>query len=82
MIFNSIKDNALNCRLFTNLCKVQDSNYTSLLMHAEIRWLSRGYSIQRLLHLKDERVMLLTNQKSIFAEFFRYNAWVLESYAI
>ena len=51
-------------------------------MHAKIRWLSRGYSIQRLLHLKDERIMLLTEQKSAFAEFFRSDAWFLKSYAI
>ena len=69
-IINCIKNNALNSRLFTNLCKEQDSNNTSLLMHAKIRWLSRGCSIQRLLHLKNERIMLLTEQKSAFAEFF------------
>ena len=51
-------------------------------MHTEIRWLSRGYSIQRLLHLKDERVMLLTEQKSAFVKFFRNDIWVLKSYAI
>ena len=51
-------------------------------MQAEIRWLSRGYSIQRLLHLKDELVMFLTEQKSVFAEFFRKDTWVVKSYAI
>ena len=77
-IFNYIKNNALNNRLFTNRCKEQDSNYTSLLMHAEIRWLSRGYSIRRLLQLKDERVMFLTGQKSAFAELFLNDDWVLK----
>ena len=62
----------------TNLCKEQNSNYTSLLLHAEIRWLSRGYSIQRLLHLKDKLVMFLTEQKYAFAEFFCNDAWVLK----
>ena len=52
-IINYIKNNSLNSRLFTNLRKEQNSNYTSLLMLAEIRWQSRGYSMQRLLHLKD-----------------------------
>uniref|UniRef100_A0A0K0EJ23 DUF4371 domain-containing protein n=1 Tax=Strongyloides stercoralis TaxID=6248 RepID=A0A0K0EJ23_STRER len=41
-IINSIKGHALNSRLFSNLCKDTDSNYTTLLLHAEIRWLSRG----------------------------------------
>ena len=78
---NYIKNNALNSRLCTNLCKEQDSNYTSLLMHAEIRWLSRGNSIQKVLQLKDELVMFLTEQKSAFAELFLNDAWVL-TYAI
>ena len=77
-IINYIKNNALNSLLFTNLCKEQDSNYTSFLMHAEIRWLSRGYSIQRLLQLKDELIVFLTEQKSAFAELFLNDAWVLK----
>ena len=77
-IINYIKNNALNSRLFTNLCKEQDSNYTSLLMHSEIRWLSRGYSMQRLFQLKDELVMFLTEQKSAFAELFLNDDWVLK----
>ena len=47
-------------------------------MRAEIRWLSRGYSIQRLLQLKDELVMFLTEQKSAFAELFLNDDWVLK----
>jgi len=69
-IINFIKNNVFNTRLFSNLCKDHDSNYTSLLKHTEVRWLPRGYSIQRLLHLKDEVVMFLTEQKSALAEFF------------
>ena len=77
-IINYIENNALNSRLFTNLCKEQDSNCTSLLMHAEIRWLLRGCSIQKFLQLKGERVMFLTEQKSAFAELFLNHAWVLK----
>ena len=47
-------------------------------MHAEIRWLSRDYNIQRLLQLKDELVIFLTEQKSAFAELFLNDAWVLK----
>ena len=45
-IINYVRNNALNNRLFSNLCKEQRSNCTNLLMHAKIRWLSRGYSMQ------------------------------------
>ncbi|XP_035229056.1 protein FAM200A-like [Stegodyphus dumicola] len=34
-IINFIKSHALNSRLFSNLCKDTDSNYTTLLLHAE-----------------------------------------------
>ena len=43
-IINYVKNNALNSRLFSNLCKVQSSDYTNILMQCAIRWLSRGYS--------------------------------------
>ena len=76
---NYIKNNALNSRLFTHLCKEQYSNYTSLLMHAEIRWLSRGYSIHRLLQLKDKRAMFLT--RLLLRNFFSMMLGFL-SYAI
>ena len=45
-IINYIKNNALNSRLFTNLCKEQDSNYASLLMHAEIRWYTKVIAVE------------------------------------
>ncbi|KAK9737230.1 hypothetical protein QE152_g10896 [Popillia japonica] len=35
-IINFIKSHALNSRLFSNLCKDTDSNYTTLLLHAEV----------------------------------------------
>ena len=74
-IINYVKNNALNSRLFSNLCKEQSSDYTNLLIRAEIRWLSRGYSMQRLLHIKEEFVMFLTEQKSALAEFFCNETW-------
>ncbi|RVD91737.1 Zinc finger MYM-type protein [Tubulinosema ratisbonensis] len=68
-IINFIKSQALNSRLFSNLCKDRDSNYTSLLLHAEVRWLSRGQSLKRFLLLKDEIKIFLNKQKCKFADF-------------
>ena len=75
-IINFIKSHALNSRLFSNLCKDTDSNYTTLLSHAEVRWLSRGQSLRRLLLLKDEIEIFLTERKCELAAFFQNDLWL------
>lgn len=75
-IINFIKSHALNSRLFSNLCKDTDSNYTTLLLHAEVRWLSRGQSLRRLLLLKDEIEIFLTERKCELAAFFQNDLWL------
>lgn len=75
-VINLIKNHALNSRLFSNLCKDTDSNYTTLLLHAEVRWLSRGQSLKRLLLLKDEIEIFLTERKCEFAAFFQNDLWL------
>ena len=58
-----------------------DSDYTSLLLHAEVRWLSRGQSLKRLLTLKDEVLIFLTEQNSNLADYFTV-IYGFSSYAI
>ena len=70
-VINLIKNHALNSRLFSNLCKDTNSNYTTWLLHVEVRWLSRGQSLKRLLLLKDEIEIFLTELKCEFAAFFK-----------
>lgn len=41
-IVNLIKGYALQTRLFRHLCKDGEAEYTDLLYHTEVRWLSRG----------------------------------------
>ena len=40
-VINFIKSHALKSRVFSNLSEDTDSNYTTLLLHADVRWLSR-----------------------------------------
>ena len=53
-----IKSNALNSRLFCNLCQDMDSEYQSLLLHTVVRWLSKGRSLHHLVDLKEEVIFL------------------------
>ena len=55
-----------------------DSDYTSLVLHAEVRWLSRGRSLKRLLTLKDEVLIFLTQQNSNLADYFHDNLRLLK----
>lgn len=39
---NKIRSNSLNDRLFNKLCNENDEDYNRLLLHTEVRWLSKG----------------------------------------
>ena len=55
-VINFIKSRALYTRSFANLCDEIESEFTALLLHCEIRWLSKGKALKRLLMLKNEAV--------------------------
>ena len=44
---NKIKANALNSRLFHQLCIENDVDFQCLLLHTEVRWLSKGNCLKR-----------------------------------
>src|SRR6218665_372531 len=44
---NFIKSNALNSCLFAKLCKESDSEFETLLLHSNVRWLSKGKVLKR-----------------------------------
>ena len=70
-IINYIKSRALNSRLFSNLCKEMDSEFSSLLLHTEVRWLSRGKVLKRLIVLKDEVIQFLSESNSDLLKYFQ-----------
>lgn len=41
-VINHIKAHALNTRLFELLCEDMDADHKRLLLHTEVRWLSKG----------------------------------------
>lgn len=56
---NFIKSRPLNSRIFSALCKEMGSDHEHLLLHCEVRWLSRGNVLKRLIELKEEVLMFL-----------------------
>lgn len=75
-VINFIKSRAFNSRLFSNLCKDMGSSYDKLLLHAEVRWLSRGKILRRLLELKDEIRLFLIEVNSEMKHLFSNETWL------
>ncbi|XP_029656088.1 zinc finger BED domain-containing protein 5-like [Octopus sinensis] len=53
-MINDIKSRPKKSRIFTTICDEMGSNFTNLLLHTEIRWLSRGKASTRVFEVKDE----------------------------
>ncbi|GFS75908.1 WD repeat-containing protein 60 [Trichonephila clavipes] len=61
---NYIKSRPLESRLFSKLCQAIEAKYEFLLLHTEVRWLSRGKVISRVLKLKDEMKIFFEQNKN------------------
>lgn len=59
-VVNFIKLRPLKMRLFNVLCQEMGSEHTTLLLHTEVRWLSRGKVLTRMFELKEEVLAFLT----------------------
>uniref|UniRef100_H2YPP8 HAT C-terminal dimerisation domain-containing protein n=1 Tax=Ciona savignyi TaxID=51511 RepID=H2YPP8_CIOSA len=76
-IINFIKSRALNSRLFANLCDEMKSDH-KLLLHCEVRWLSKGKALKRLLLLQSEVIIFLSQNKSDLVCHFHEKGWLLK----
>ncbi|KAL0822667.1 hypothetical protein ABMA28_004690 [Loxostege sticticalis] len=56
---NSIKGKALQTRLFRKICEDMGALHQNLLYHTEVRWLSRGKVLARVLELRAELLIYL-----------------------
>lgn len=72
---NLIKSSALNSRLFAILCDEMGSTHRTLLLHAEIRWLSRGRILKRLCERIEEIIKFLSSKNFDFVQYFKDIDW-------
>ncbi|CAB3251550.1 unnamed protein product [Arctia plantaginis] len=59
---NLIKARATNSRIFAAICKELGSEHGILLLHTEVRWLSRGRVVSRMFELRHEIELFLVEQ--------------------
>ena len=75
-IVNLIKSRALNARLFSILCEEMGAHFRQLLLHSEVRWLSRGKVLTRLCDLREEVLLFLTEINSPLVKHMEDMSWV------
>uniref|UniRef100_UPI00358FFEDB protein FAM200C-like n=1 Tax=Myxine glutinosa TaxID=7769 RepID=UPI00358FFEDB len=67
---NFIRARALNHRLFQVFCEDIGAAYTHLLYYTEVRWLSRGQILNRVLQLRQEIEIFLREKGNDLADYF------------
>ena len=73
---NYIKSRPLKSRLFKQLCIAMESKHLSLILHTEVRWLSRGKVLTRVYELREEMLAFFTNEKlSDFCDCLNNEFW-------
>ncbi|XP_004441803.1 PREDICTED: SCAN domain-containing protein 3 [Ceratotherium simum simum] len=75
-IVNYVKSNALNSRLFSLLCDNMETDHKQLLLHAEIRWLSRGKVLSRMFEIRNELLVFLQSKKPVWSQLFKDVNWI------
>ncbi|XP_073533072.1 SCAN domain-containing protein 3-like [Phyllobates terribilis] len=75
-VINHIKAHALNSHLFEQLCEEMDAEHKRLLLHTEVRWLSKGRALARVFELRDPLYRFLLEKESPLAAHFSSKEWV------
>jgi len=70
-IINYIKNGALNTRLLKASRDEMGSDHQNILVHSELRWLSRGEVLKRLYELRKEVELFLIDKKRDLSHYFQ-----------
>jgi hypothetical protein len=71
-----ITSRPLNSRLFRSLCRDMGAEHITVLLHSNIRWLSRGKLFNRLFELKAKVAVFLIEIKSELVKYFQDELWI------
>ncbi|KAJ3589139.1 hypothetical protein NHX12_009987 [Muraenolepis orangiensis] len=77
-IVNFIKGRPTNKRLFADLC--EDEAHQTLLLHTEVRWLSRGRVLARFVELKEKIEEFLQTRNRALSEQVTESFWIKTAY--
>lgn len=77
-VVNSIRAHALQHRLFKSLLEELEAAYGDLLLHANVRWLSRGKVLQRFVDLLPEIRQFLSTRKDDDYPELSNDEWLLD----
>jgi hypothetical protein len=75
-VVNFVKARPLNSLLFAVLCEEMQADHKPLLLHSEVRWLSRGKVLKRSVKLKEEICRFLQDSGSPLYQHFLDGKWL------
>ena len=75
-IVNSIKARPLQSRMFSKLCDELGPEHSSLLLHTEVRWLSRGKIVECVFELREELSTFLQEHNTDLASLVVDEIWL------
>ena len=73
---NFIKIRPLKSRTFELLCKDMNSRYVRLILHSEVRWLSKGNVLSRVIELQKELVVFENEKLDRFCKYHKNELWM------